>query len=76
MRWLVRLVAWPGALVLDPFVGSGTTGIPAVQEGCRFVGIDQDADSLEIAGARIEHHSAGPLTVARAEPDPDKPTLF
>lgn len=53
MRWLVRLVAPPGATVLDPFVGSGTTGMAAVHEGCEFVGIDSNAEYLEIARARI-----------------------
>lgn len=55
MRWLVRLVARPGALVLDPFVGSGTTGAAAVAEGCDFIGVDTDAEYLQIAGARIHY---------------------
>lgn len=79
MRWLVRLVARPGALVLDPFTGSGTTGIAAAVEGCSFIGMDLDPEYLEIAAARIEHHSeARPQVVRRAEPEPDQdmPTLF
>lgn len=55
MRWLVRLVAPPGGLVLDPFAGSGSTGCAAVLEGCRFVGVDQDADYCEVARRRIAH---------------------
>jgi DNA modification methylase len=57
MRWLVRLVTPPGGLVVDPFVGSGTTGIAAVQEGFDFLGIDRDDDDeyLEIARLRMEH---------------------
>ena len=44
----------PGDLVLDPFCGSGTTGVAAVRHGRRFVGIDMDADYLEgIARPRI-----------------------
>jgi hypothetical protein len=56
MRWLVRLVTPPGGLVLDPFLGSGTTGIAAILEGFRFVGIEQDAHYLrDIATHRIAH---------------------
>lgn len=41
MRWLVRLVCPPGGVVLDPFCGSGTTGVAAVEEGMGFVGVDR-----------------------------------
>jgi hypothetical protein len=54
MRWLVRLVTPPGGLVLDPFTGSGTTGRAALLEGARFIGIEQSAEYLEIARARIQ----------------------
>jgi len=43
MRWLVRLVTPPGGLVLDPFAGSGGTGIAAVLEGFDFNGIARPA---------------------------------
>jgi DNA modification methylase len=57
MRWLCRLVTPPGGVVLDPFTGSGTTGIAAVQEGFSFVGIEKDTEHgyIEIAKARIGH---------------------
>lgn len=54
MRWLCRLVVPVGGVVLDPFTGSGTTGIAAVREGLGFVGIEQSAEYAEIARARIE----------------------
>jgi site-specific DNA-methyltransferase (adenine-specific) len=54
MRWLVRLVTPPGGIVLDPFTGSGTTGIAAFREGFRFIGIEREPDYCEIARARIE----------------------
>lgn len=57
MRYLVRLVTPPGGVVLDPFTGSGTTGCAAVLEGIRFIGIEQDAEYMEIARRRIEHHT-------------------
>ena len=53
MRWLVRLVTPPGGLVLDPFAGSGTTGIACALEGFEFTGCEQDADYARIAEARI-----------------------
>jgi DNA modification methylase len=55
MRWLVRLVAPPGGVVLDPFMGSGSTGKAAILEGARFVGIDITPEYLEIARRRIGH---------------------
>ena len=53
MRWLVRLVCPQGGTVLDPFMGSGSTGVACVQEGMRFVGIDMDEHYCEIAEKRI-----------------------
>lgn len=53
MRWLVRLVTPPGGLVLDPFMGSGTTGIAAAQEGFRFLGMEQDEAYHGIALRRL-----------------------
>ena len=55
MRWLCRLITPPGGIVLDPFTGSGTTGVAASMEGFVFVGIEQSEEYLEIARARIEH---------------------
>lgn len=57
MRWLVRLTCPDGGLVLDPFMGSGTTGAAAAVEGRRFCGIESDRAYLEIAAARITHWS-------------------
>jgi len=57
MRWLVRLLCPPGGLVLDPTVGSGTTGAAAVLEGRCFIGIELEPAYLEIAAARIAHHA-------------------
>lgn len=53
MRWLVRLITPPGGVVLDPFLGSGTTGIAALLERCAFIGIEKDPDYLELNTARI-----------------------
>jgi site-specific DNA-methyltransferase (adenine-specific) len=53
MRWLVRLVTPPGGLVLDPFTGSGTTGMACRYEDRRFVGVEREAEYLAIAERRI-----------------------
>ena len=53
MRYLCRLVTPPGGVVLDPFTGSGSTGKAAALEGFRFIGIEREAEYVEIAKARI-----------------------
>jgi site-specific DNA-methyltransferase (adenine-specific) len=55
MRYLCRLVTPPEGIVLDPFMGSGTTGIAACLEGFNFVGIELDEEYLGIARYRIAH---------------------
>lgn len=55
MRWLCRLVVPRGGVVLDPFMGSGSTGKAAIREGMGFVGIERDRESFETARARIAH---------------------
>lgn len=57
MAYLCRLVTPPGGVVLDPFMGSGSTGKAAVREGFRFIGIEMDAEYLAIAEARIAHEA-------------------
>ena len=54
MRYLCRLVTQPGGTVLDPFMGSGSTGKAAKREDFGFIGIERDAAYFEIAKARIE----------------------
>lgn len=73
MRYLVRLVARPGAVVLDPFMGSGSTGRGARLEGCRFVGFDLDAHNVDIAGRRIRAVQAiSPAPATEPAPTPEK----
>ncbi len=54
MRYLCRLVTPPGGIVLDPFMGSGSTGKAAVLEGFRFIGIEREPAYMDIATARID----------------------
>ncbi len=58
MRYLCRLVTPAGGVVLDPFMGSGSTGKAAVLEGFQFIGIDVDPSYVEVARNRIAHASA------------------
>ena len=53
MRYLCRLVTPPGGVVLDPFMGSGSTGKAAIREGFRFIGIEQSPEYHAIAVARL-----------------------
>lgn len=71
MSWLCRLITPPGGLVLDPFMGSGSTGKAAVLEGFRFIGIEKEAEYIPITQARIayaqklvvEHIAEEPMSI-------------
>lgn len=66
MRYLCRLVTPPGGTVLDPFMGSGSTGKAAMLEGFKFVGCEMSEEYMGIAKARI----------AAATELPEQPELF
>ena len=53
MTYLIRMVTPPGGVVLDPFMGSGSTGVAAIKAGFGFLGIEQASEYLEIAKKRI-----------------------
>jgi DNA modification methylase len=53
MRWLVGLVSFPGETVLDPFMGSGTTGVACIQTGRKFIGVELNSEYHAIATRRI-----------------------
>jgi len=53
MAWLCRLVTPPGGIVLDPFAGSGSTLVAAKREGFQYIGIEREAEYVEIAKARV-----------------------
>jgi len=84
MRWLVRLVTPPQGLILDCFTGSGTTGIAALLEGFRFLGIEREAEYVRIAEARIRWWAEHPegidtdviLKAAAKRPDASQGSLF
>jgi len=76
MRYLCRLITPPGGIVLDPYMGSGSTGKAAMLEGFGFIGIEREADYLAIARARIyaaqesmefmPNHPIAPVNTAQA----------
>jgi DNA modification methylase len=75
MRWLIRLVTPPGGTVLDPFLGSGSTGAAAVLERVEFIGIERDPEYLPIADARIKwwsEHPDGMQLVKRLEHEAER----
>jgi len=53
MRYLCRLVTPPEGIVLDPFMGSGSTGKAAMLEGFQFIGVERDEEYMKIAESRI-----------------------
>ncbi|EAN4946433.1 site-specific DNA-methyltransferase [Salmonella enterica] len=55
MSYLCRMITPPGGTVLDPWMGSGSTGRAAIEEGFNFIGIDLNPDYVTIASARIAH---------------------
>ena len=59
MLELVELFTDPGDLVLDPFCGSGTTGVACIRLGRRFIGIEKDATYAAVARERLEAESKG-----------------
>lgn len=64
MAYLLRLVTPPGGVTLDPFLGSGSTGKAAMQEGFQFIGVEMEAPYMAIADARIRHEYARVKTAA------------
>lgn len=59
MAWLIGLMTNPGDLVVDPFCGSGSTGVAALRLGRRFLGIEQDAGFVDVARARCRAAAVG-----------------
>ena len=59
MKYLCRLVTPKGGTVLDPFMGSGSTGMACKDEGFEFIGIEREKEYFEIAEKRIQ--TASPL---------------
>jgi len=67
MRYLVRLVTPPGGIVLDPYVGSGTTAVAAVLEGVQFIGMDKHEPYVQRARLRVEKALRGEEPLPKAK---------
>lgn len=61
MRYLCKLITPPNGVVLDPFMGSGSTGLAAKSEGFGFIGIEREPEYYEISKARVEQTAQGGL---------------
>ncbi len=57
-RRVIQLYTQPGDVVLDPFMGSGSTAIAAVLTGRHYVGYEVSAEYCQLAGKRLEHEAA------------------
>lgn len=70
MEWLVKTYTNPGDIVLDPFMGSGSTGIACLRNGRRFIGIEREEKYFEVACQRLaaECGQAAPVDVMPARP--------
>ena len=75
MQYLVRLITPPNGKVLDPFCGSGTTGIACKLEGFEFIGIEQDSEYCKIAEARIQNYNEEPEEPLKFIEEEDKPKI-
>jgi hypothetical protein len=65
-RWWVRYLCPPGGIVCDPFSGSGTVGVAAIEQGRRYIGIEHSAEYVAIAQQRLE--STQPALPAEGAP--------
>jgi len=76
MAYLCRLVTPPGGVVLDPFMGSGSTGKAAMREGFRFIGCELSPEYMTIARARIEDACKQPRLIMDEQPIQEQGAMF
>jgi len=63
MAYLIKMITPPNGTVLDPFMGSGSTGVACVENGFDFIGIDMTTEYFKIAQARIQHEQDKPKPI-------------
>jgi len=73
---LVRQSSEPGAVVADPFMGSGSVGVAALRLGRRFLGNDLNPEAVRIAAQRLREFGVGRVPPEVAERQPDQPDLL
>ena len=75
MKWVIGLCPVSDT-ILDPFMGSGTTGVAAIQMGKKFIGIERDPKYFEIACKRIEQAVAQPQLFEHEQPKQTQEAMF
>lgn len=75
MLWTLAQIGNPKS-VLDPYAGSGTTGVACMKIGSRFIGIERDPEFFDIACRRIEEAYRQPRLFDEPPPKPQQPTMF
>jgi site-specific DNA-methyltransferase (adenine-specific) len=76
MRELTTLFTQPSQTILDPFMGSGTTGVAALKSGRKFIGIEIDEKYFDIACRRIEEAHRQPDMFIHRAPEPEQESLL
>ena len=78
MAWCIKLLPSPSTVILDPFMGSGTTGVAALQLGRKFIGIELDPEYFDIACRRMEEavNSVGLLSMCKRPTEVVQGLLF
>jgi len=74
MERLILASSNPGDIILDPTMGSGTTGVAAIKTGRQFIGIERDPDYFDVASRRIAEANGTLLGVGGANPYKTRPT--
>jgi len=72
MQYLIKMITPPNGIVLDPFCGSGTTGVACKLDGFRFVGMEQDPEYSKIAEGRIKNYKEEKEKTPKNKPKEDK----
>ena len=75
MQYLVKMITPPNGIVLDPFCGSGTTGVACKLDGFKFVGLEQDPEYCKIAQARINNYIQNPNDYQNNTQESQEPTI-
>ena len=66
-KWFIKLFTQQGGIVLDPFIGSGTTAVAAIKLGREFIGIEKDKEFIDISRKRIDNLQIGIPSIADGE---------
>ena len=69
MEWLIRTYSSEDDLIIDPFCGSGSTGVAAINTGRRFIGIERDKKYFGIACKRLEAYAKCQKLLAASKDD-------